>query len=118
MSSTSVNPSSRAASVFNFCSIRASVDADVRRRRYRPEGDPALAGHGTSDAAPQGRSEVLLQIVAQFLRTAGVSELRKRLGFDLADALTRDAELASHLFEGAGVAVDQSEPELDNLLLA
>src|SRR6185503_16403990 len=49
---------------------------------------------------------------------AGVPQLRQRLALDLPDALARDPELAADLLEGAGVAVEESEPELDHLLLA
>ena len=45
-------------------------------------------------------------------------ELRERLRFDLADPLPGDTELPADFFEGPGMAVGQTEPELDDLLLA
>src|ERR671923_2595191 len=47
-----------------------------------------------------------------------MAELRERLRLDLADPLAGDAELPAHLLEGPGVAIDQPEPQLDDLLLA
>src|SRR6266542_1078568 len=47
-----------------------------------------------------------------------VAELGEGLGFDLADALAGNAELATDLLQGTGAAVQQPEPELDDLPLA
>src|SRR5438552_14136902 len=51
----------------------------------------------------------LLQVVAQLLRAGWMAQLAERLGLDLADALTRDAEPLADLFQRALVAVDQAE---------
>src|SRR3954454_7960554 len=61
---------------------------------------------------------LLLEIVTQLLGPRRVPQLRQRLGLDLPDALPGDAELLADLFESARVTVGQSEPELDDLLLA
>src|SRR6266496_625746 len=45
-------------------------------------------------------------------------KLRKGLALDLPDPLARYAELLADLLERPGVAVDESESELDDLLLA
>ena len=55
------------------------------------------------------RVDALAQVVPQLLGSAGVAQLAQRFGFDLADALTRDAKLAAHLFQGALAAVVQAE---------
>ena len=52
---------------------------------------------------------VILEIVLELARAAGVTQLGKRLGLDLADTLTRDAELATDLLERTGMTVDQPE---------
>src|SRR4029079_1064727 len=65
-----------------------------------------------------GRSAPLLQVVAQLLGATGVAELGQRLGLDLADPLSRDAELLAPLCEGSRMTVDQAEPQLDHFLLA
>src|SRR3954454_18806161 len=64
------------------------------------------------------RTALLLEVVTQLLGPRRVPQLRQRLGLDLPDALPGDAELLADLFESARVAVGQSEPELDDLLLA
>src|SRR5439155_4776275 len=63
------------------------------------------AGAGT-------RPKRLLQVVAQLLRAGWMAQLAERLGLDLADALTRDAEPLADLFQRALVAVDQPESQL------
>src|ERR1700743_341944 len=47
----------------------------------------------------------LVQVVAQHLRTAGVTQLRHGLRLDLADALTSDAVYLADLVAGAGLSV-------------
>ena len=59
----------------------------------------------------------LVQEVLELLAAAGVTELAQRLGFDLADALTRDVELLADLFERAGTAVLDAEAQLQDFLL-
>ncbi len=59
----------------------------------------------------------LLQVVAELLRQRRVPELREGLRLDLADPLAADPELPPHLRQGSGVAVEQPEPQLDDLLL-
>jgi len=68
-------------------------------------------------AAPEGRrtlGSVRLsdsrQVVAQLTASAGVTQAAQRLSLNLADALTGDAELLAHLFQGVGVAIHQPEP--------
>src|SRR3954469_12348785 len=59
----------------------------------------------------------LLQVVAQLLRPRRMPKLRQRLRLDLADSLPGDAELLADLFQRPWMTVDQSEPQLDDLLL-
>ena len=47
-----------------------------------------------------------------------MAEFTQRLGFDLADPLSRDLELPSDLFQRAGTPVFQSEAEFDHLLFS
>src|SRR5205823_5904830 len=68
----------------------------------------------------EGRPETrgpLFQIVPKLLRPGRMPELRQRLRFDLPDPLAGDAEFPAHLFQRPGMAVQQSEPELNDLLL-
>src|SRR2546422_9518593 len=55
--------------------------------------------------------------VAELARAGGVPKLRQRLGFDLADPLPGEGELASDLLEGAGFSGDQAEAQRQDLLL-
>src|SRR3989454_7419096 len=55
--------------------------------------------------------------VAELTRAGGVPKLRQRLGFDLADPLPGEGELASDLLEGAGFSGDQAEAQCQDLLL-
>jgi hypothetical protein len=56
----------------------------------------------------------LVQVASELARTGGMPQLPECLALDLADALPGDAELAADLFERAGPAVDQPEPQLDD----
>src|SRR3989454_6838232 len=47
-----------------------------------------------------------------------MTKLSERLGLDLADALARDREALTHLFERVLAAVADAEPHLDHFLLA
>ena len=74
---------------------------------------------------PPGRNEPggversrLFQIVTELLRPGGVPELREGLRLDLPDPLSSEVELAADLLQRPGVAVQQPEPELDDLLLS
>src|SRR6476659_7572067 len=58
-----------------------------------------------------------LGVVAEALRARRVAQLRERLGFDLADALARDAELLAHLFERPYLPVVEAEAQSHHLLL-
>jgi hypothetical protein len=46
-----------------------------------------------------------------------MAELRECLRLDLSDPLSSEVELAAHLLQRPGVAVQQPEPELDDLFL-
>ena len=59
-----------------------------------------------------------VEVVAELLAAVRVAELGQRLRLDLADALAGDAELAADLFERAGLAVLEAEPQPHDLLLA
>ena len=47
-----------------------------------------------------------------------MAQLGERLRLDLADALTRDAELAAHFFERSHLTVVEAEAQSHHLLLA
>ena len=46
-----------------------------------------------------------------------MAQFRERLALDLTDALTRDAEFATHLFERARMTVFKAETQRDDLAL-
>jgi hypothetical protein len=48
----------------------------------------------------------------------GMAHFAQRLGFDLADALAGDVELAAHFLQRARVAVAQAEAQFQDLALA
>jgi len=52
---------------------------------------------------------LLAKIIAQFTPDGGMAQTAQGLCFDLADAFTRHAHLASDLFEGVGLTVEQAE---------
>src|SRR6478672_13964094 len=54
----------------------------------------------------------------QLAATGGVPQLAQRLRFDLADALPRDGEVLTHLFERVLAAVAHAKPHLDDFLFA
>ena len=60
----------------------------------------------------------LLEIPAQLPAVARMTQLAKRFGFDLADPLAGDAELAADLFECAESTVLEPEAKHDDLALA
>ena len=57
-------------------------------------GDEGLSQHRINRRLPK-RQGLIFQIILQLARAARVAQLRERLALDLADALARDAELAS-----------------------
>ncbi len=58
-----------------------------------------------------------VQVIAQDLRPAGVTQLRHGLRLDLADALTRHAVDLADLVEGAGLPVGEAETQSDDARL-
>src|SRR5688500_16741556 len=60
----------------------------------------------------------LFQVVLELAAPARVTELAKRLGFDLTDPLARHVELAPDLFKRASPSVFETEPQLQHAALA
>src|SRR5882757_6678160 len=117
--------------------LRVSLFRPVRTpsttRTRRTGGVLRLSGTGRNDTGrrqvvcvPKGYrpivgtvvSEVLVQVVAQHLRTAGVPQLRHRLRLDLADPLAGHAVDLADLVEGTGLAVGEAEPQPHHACLA
>src|SRR3984893_8232371 len=65
-----------------------------------------------------GKSPNLFEVVFQLLAAARVPELAKGLGFDLADALSGDAEPLPHFFQRPLVPVDQAKSQLQHAAFA
>src|SRR4051812_10970239 len=57
-------------------------------------------------------------MILELSRARGVAQLAERFRLDLADALARDAELATYLFERPLAAVVQAEAKLEHAALA
>ena len=79
--------------------VRHFLD-DVDRRRRRDDRLSTNEGH------PGGHPSFVfvasVEVIAQYLGAARVTQLRHRLGLDLADALARDAVDLADLVEGLG----------------
>ena len=66
-------------------------------------------------ALPRGK--YLSQIISQFAAAYWVPQFAERFGFNLPDALTRDAKFLPYLFERSGPTVLQAETEFEHLTL-
>jgi len=89
------------------------------------QGANALPQMATRPAAlaagrlhPKHTVSALSEIVAQLLAPAGVAQAIKSLVFDLADALSGEAELLPHFFQRMSAAIPQAEPQPQNTCLA
>src|SRR5690349_8109488 len=81
---------------------------------------PSTPGLGTSHppaTAGSGVGSVSVEVVAQNLRARGVTQLRHRLGLDLADPLAGHAVDLADLVECLGLAVGQAEAHADHACL-
>src|SRR5947207_12445804 len=99
---------------------RVTASARVTQRgTFRPVARlaPSLSCNGARAPRLDATQLLAVEELLELLAPLRVAQLGQRLGFDLADALPGDAELLADLFERAGLAVDQPEPQLHDLLL-
>jgi hypothetical protein len=77
------------------------------RRRYVEEESVGVAGAG-----------VEFEEALELADAGGMAHFAEGLGFDLADALAGDVELAADFLEGAGIAVAKAEAEFEDAAFA
>ncbi len=87
-------------------------------RGLRPQGAQRRRGGTPREREPatsaQARWCFLVQVVAQYLRTRRVTELRHGLGLDLADSFAGHAVDLADFVEGLGLAVGHAEAHCDH----
>ena len=100
-------------------SVAAAPGTGVGSGLSRVEQPDASAASATnSRALSTSLLKYLAQVVPQLLRAAWMPQLAQRLGFDLADALSRHAELAADLFQRALPAIVEAEAQGNDAALA
>ena len=75
---------------------------------------PSSVEQPVTSATRSAVAKGLAQVIAQLFGAAGMAQLAKRLGFNLADALPSDAELTTDFLQRTLASVVQSESKRDD----
>lgn len=79
---------------------------------------PSSVEQPAASATSSAAATDLAQVIAQFLGPTGMPQLAKRLGLDLTDALSCNAELTTDFLKRTLTTVVEPESQSDNAALA